>query len=64
VRVRSSTSSWRASISPRRLARSIGGATAATPGVATFGLLGLTGLFDHFDVTIASYAEWFQLTPI
>jgi hypothetical protein len=30
----------------------------------SFGLLGLTGFFDHFEVTIASYAEWFELRPI
>jgi hypothetical protein len=29
-----------------------------------FGLLGLTGFFDHFEVTIASYEEWIELTPI
>jgi hypothetical protein len=28
-----------------------------------FGLLGLTGFFDHFEVTIASYDEWIELTP-
>jgi hypothetical protein len=32
-----------------------------TPG---FGLLGLTGFFDHFEVTIASYEERIDLTPI
>lgn len=29
-----------------------------------FGLLGLTGFFDHFEVTIASYEERIDLTPI
>jgi hypothetical protein len=29
-----------------------------------FGLLGLTGFFDHFEVTIASYEQWIELTPI
>jgi hypothetical protein len=29
-----------------------------------FGLLGLTGFFDHFEVTIASYEERIELTPI
>lgn len=29
-----------------------------------FGLLGLTGFFDHFEVTIASYDEWIELTPV
>jgi hypothetical protein len=32
-----------------------------TPG---FGLLGLTGFFDHFEVTIAAYEEWFELKPV
>ena len=32
-----------------------------TPG---FGLLGLTGFFDQFIVTIASYDEYFDLQPI
>jgi len=32
-----------------------------TPG---FGLLGLAGFFDHFEVTIASYEERIELTPI
>jgi hypothetical protein len=27
------------------------------------GLLGLTGFFDQFTVTIAAYEEWFELTP-
>lgn len=29
-----------------------------------FGLLGLTGFFDHFEVTIASYEERIELNPI
>jgi hypothetical protein len=29
-----------------------------------FGLLGLTGFFDHFQVTVAAYAEWLTLKPI
>ena len=33
------------------------------PWTPSFGLLGLTGFFDHFTVTIASYQEWFELTP-
>jgi hypothetical protein len=33
------------------------------PWAPSFGLLGLTGFFDHFTVTIASYQEWFALTP-
>ena len=32
------------------------------PWAPSFGLLGLTGFFDHFTVTIA-YQEWFELTP-
>jgi hypothetical protein len=34
------------------------------PWIPSFGLLGLTGFFDHFKVTIASYEEWIELTPI
>jgi hypothetical protein len=34
------------------------------PWVPAFGLLGLTGFFDHFRVTIAAYEEWFELEPI
>jgi hypothetical protein len=34
------------------------------PWRAAFGLLGLTGFFDHFEVTIASYEERIELTPI
>jgi hypothetical protein len=30
----------------------------------SFGLLGLTGFFDHFEVTIASYEERIELRPI
>lgn len=29
-----------------------------------FGLLGLTGFFDHFEVTIASYEERIDVVPI
>lgn len=29
-----------------------------------FGLLGLTGFFDHFHVTVAAYQEWVELTPL
>jgi hypothetical protein len=34
------------------------------PWIPSFGLLGLTGFFDHFEVTIASYEEWFELKPV
>lgn len=34
------------------------------PWVPAFGLLGLTGFFDHFQVTIAAYDDWIELTPI
>lgn len=34
------------------------------PWAPSFGLLGLTGFFDQFEVTIASYEEWFELTPV
>jgi len=34
------------------------------PWTPAFGLLGLTGFFDHFDVTISSYAERIELKPI
>ena len=34
------------------------------PWMPAFGLLGLTGFFDHFEVTIAAYDEWIELTPI
>jgi hypothetical protein len=34
------------------------------PWLPSFGLLGLTGFFDHFEVTIASYEEWTELAPI
>ena len=33
------------------------------PWTPAFGLLGLTGFFDQFEVTIAAYEEWFELTP-
>jgi hypothetical protein len=29
-----------------------------------FGLLGLTGFFDHFEVTMAAYEEWLTLKPV
>ena len=34
------------------------------PWAPAFGLLGLTGFFDHFEVTIATYEERIELTPI
>jgi hypothetical protein len=34
------------------------------PWLPAFGLLGLTGFFDQFEVTIASYEERIELTPI
>ncbi len=34
------------------------------PWTPAFGLLGLTGFFDQFEVTIASYDERIELTPI
>lgn len=34
------------------------------PWIPSFGLLGLTGFFDHFEVTIGAYEEWFELAPI
>jgi hypothetical protein len=34
------------------------------PWTPAFGLLGLTGFFDQFDVTISSYAERIELKPI
>ena len=34
------------------------------PWAPSFGLLGLTGFFDQFEVTIASYEERIELTPI
>ena len=33
------------------------------PWQPAFGLLGLTGFFDHFEVVIASYQERIELTP-
>jgi hypothetical protein len=33
------------------------------PWTPAFGLLGLTGFFDHFVVTVASYEERFELDP-
>jgi hypothetical protein len=32
------------------------------PWSPAFGLLGLTGFFDQFEVTIVAYEEWFTLT--
>jgi len=29
-----------------------------------FGLLGLTGFFDHFHVTLAAYEEWIEIAPV
>lgn len=34
------------------------------PWTPAFGLLGLTGFFDQFRVTLAAYEEWFELAPI
>jgi hypothetical protein len=34
------------------------------PWTPSFGLLGLTGFFDRFIVTIAAYEEWIDLRPI
>ena len=34
------------------------------PWAPSFGLLGLTGFFDQFEVTIASHDEWFELIPV
>ena len=34
------------------------------PWTPAFGLLGLTGFFDQFEVTIASYEERIELIPI
>lgn len=34
------------------------------PWIPAFGLLGLTGFFDEFEVTIAAYAEWVELGPV
>lgn len=34
------------------------------PWPASFGLLGLTGFFDHFEVLIAAYQERLELEPI
>ncbi len=34
------------------------------PWTPAFGLLGLTGFFDQFEVTIASYEERIELTPV
>lgn len=34
------------------------------PWTPAFGLLGLTGFFDHFEVTIAAYEERIELEPM
>lgn len=34
------------------------------PWVPAFGLLGLTGFFDQFVVTISSYDEWIDIEPV
>ena len=34
------------------------------PWTPAFGLLGLTGFFDHFEVKIAADQERIELTPI
>ena len=34
------------------------------PWTAAFGLLGLTGFFDHFEVKLAAYEEWFELAAV
>ena len=34
------------------------------PWTPSFGLLGLTGFFHRFTVTIAACEEWFELTPL
>lgn len=34
------------------------------PWLPSFGLLGLTGFFDHFEVTIVSHDERIELIPI
>jgi hypothetical protein len=34
------------------------------PWQPAFGLLGLTGFFDHFVVTLAAYQEWLELQPL
>jgi hypothetical protein len=34
------------------------------PWIPGFGLLGLTGFFDRFEVTIAAYEERIELTPV
>lgn len=33
------------------------------PWTPAFGLLGLTGFFDQFEITIASYEERIEVTP-
>ncbi len=34
------------------------------PWTPAFGLLGLTGFFDQFHITIAACEEWLELTPV
>lgn len=34
------------------------------PWIPAFGLLGLTGFFDHFSVTITAYQDQIEVTPI
>lgn len=34
------------------------------PWQPAFGLLGLTGFFDQFEVTVAAYEEWVELRPL
>jgi hypothetical protein len=34
------------------------------PWVPAFGLLGLTGFFDHFEVIVAAYEERLELNPV
>lgn len=29
-----------------------------------FGLLGLTGFFDQFEITVSAYEEWVELRPL
>jgi hypothetical protein len=34
------------------------------PWQPAFGLLGLTGFFDQFGITVAAYEEWVELRPV
>ena len=34
------------------------------PWYPAFGLLGLTGFFDQFEVALAAYEEWVELRPL